>query len=241
MKVIQVAGLSGSGKTTFIAGLIPYLNALGATAVVKHTGHHRLTLEEGKDTTRFFTEGAHAASGVDDEKYVLVVREPRAIEVLKMLSAMDIRFAIIEGFKSWALPRAVIGDLPAGKGEVVLTNPTPEILVASLDRFPDFFTPEGLARALRSDTSPAALFSGRWDIGDDRSWREVYHRFSPIEKEVQQAALAMPGAVRARVHLHNGHLFGGSNAVLMAVGADSPHSAMEAFSALQDKVTRGLE
>ncbi|HMK16120.1 MAG TPA: molybdopterin-guanine dinucleotide biosynthesis protein MobB, partial [Methanomicrobiales archaeon] len=43
MKIVQVAGFSGSGKTTFIRALIPLLSRLGPVGTVKHTGHHSMT------------------------------------------------------------------------------------------------------------------------------------------------------------------------------------------------------
>ncbi len=45
MRIIHVAGLSGSGKTTFIRSLIPELSRLGPVAAVKHIGHHSWSLE----------------------------------------------------------------------------------------------------------------------------------------------------------------------------------------------------
>lgn len=44
MKIIQVAGRSNSGKTTFIRKLIPELKKIGPVGVIKHLGDHEYHL-----------------------------------------------------------------------------------------------------------------------------------------------------------------------------------------------------
>ncbi|HVN65323.1 MAG TPA: molybdopterin-guanine dinucleotide biosynthesis protein MobB, partial [Methanomicrobiales archaeon] len=63
MKIIQVTGVSGSGKTTFIRSLIPLLTRSGPVGTVKHTGHHSMEAPKGKDTTVMFEAGARAVAG----------------------------------------------------------------------------------------------------------------------------------------------------------------------------------
>ncbi len=136
MKIIQIAGRSNSGKTTFIRNLIPELRKRGKVAVIKHLGDHTYEIGEGKDTTVFFEAGADISVGIDAHKSVAVIRQDTLDEVLCMLLDQDMDFAIIEGFKQRTFPKIVIGDLTADN--CVLTNPGIEEVVASLDLFENF-------------------------------------------------------------------------------------------------------
>ncbi len=146
MKVIQVVGTSGSGKTTFIESLLPLLTALGKTAVVKHLGHHRFALPEGKDSTRFAEAGAAVSVAVDDSRSVFIHDTTDLERVLELLCDRGIRFAVLEGFKTRLFSRIVIGDLPSET--CVLRNPAAEEVIAGLDRFDEYFTPAGLVGEL---------------------------------------------------------------------------------------------
>ena len=136
MKIIQVAGRSNSGKTTFIKNLIPELNKLGQVGVIKHLGDHDYILEEGKDTTGFFEAGARISIGVDISKSVVTIRRNSLDEMLLFLFQQGMDFAVIEGFKKRSFPKIVIGDLQVEKS--ILTNPDITKVITSLDLFEDF-------------------------------------------------------------------------------------------------------
>ena len=136
MKIIQVSGLSGSGKTTFIKTLIPELNKKGRVAVVKHLGDHDFLLEEGKDTTGFFWAGAEIAAGIDAHKSVVAIQNNSLDVILALLKNQGLDFAVIEGFKQRSFKKIVIGDLKA-EG-CILRNPTTDEVVASVDRFDSY-------------------------------------------------------------------------------------------------------
>ncbi len=136
MKIIQVAGRSGSGKTSFIIKLVPELEKKGRVAVIKHLGDHDFRLENGKDTTLFFSAGATVSVGIDNQKSVAAIRTTRLEDVLKFLSGQGIEFAIIEGFKNYAFPKIVIGDLLVK--DCVAANPTVDEVLASLHQFEDY-------------------------------------------------------------------------------------------------------
>ena len=174
MKVIQIVGTSGSGKTTFIESLLPRLVALGTTAVVKHLGHHRFTLAEGKDSTRFADAGAAVSVAVDDSRSLFIHDTADLERVLELLCDAGTRFAVLEGFKTRLFSRVVIGDLPSEN--CVLRNPTVDEVIGSLDRFDDFFTPKGLVEEMtRADegmrTGAILTFTGvvRDRDGDHRT------------------------------------------------------------------------
>jgi molybdopterin-guanine dinucleotide biosynthesis protein MobB len=136
MKIIQVVGSSGSGKTTFIRKLIPALKKQGTVAVVKHLGEHTFTIEEGKDTTVFFETGADISVGIDSHKAIAALRKNTLEDVLSMLFNQGIDFAVIEGFKQRRYPKIVIGNIPAEN--CILSNPTVNEVTRSLDLFENF-------------------------------------------------------------------------------------------------------
>jgi molybdopterin synthase catalytic subunit len=138
MRIIQIVGRSNSGKTTFIKTLIPELRKQGRVAVVKHLGHHDFVLEKGKDTTEFFDMGAEISVGIDKDKAVISLRETAPDVILRILSAQQIDFVIIEGYKTESFPKIVIGDLKAENA--VLFNPTTHDVVASLHLFKNYDT-----------------------------------------------------------------------------------------------------
>jgi molybdopterin-guanine dinucleotide biosynthesis protein B len=145
MRVIQVAGLSGAGKTYFISRLVPRLRERGRVAVVKHLGHHPWTLQEGKDTTVFFESGA-VSVGIDSHKSVMVMGDNDLEGVLGLLDGMGITFTVIEGFKEKPYPKITIGGLPNPEN-VLLEDPTVEVVLKNLDRFPEFSRePGGIPR-----------------------------------------------------------------------------------------------
>jgi len=136
MKIIQIVGSSGSGKTTFIRKLIPTLKKQGTVAVIKHLGHHTFTCEEGKDTTIFFDAGADISVGMDSQKAVAALHKNNLEDILGMLFHQRIDFAVIEGFKQRTFPKIVIGSLTAEN--CVLSNPSVDEVITSLDLFENF-------------------------------------------------------------------------------------------------------
>jgi molybdopterin-guanine dinucleotide biosynthesis protein MobB len=136
MKIIQVVGSSGSGKTTFIRKLIPALKKQGTVAVVKHLGEHTFTIDEGKDTTVFFEAGADISVGIDLYKAIAAIRKNSLEDVLRMFFNQGIDFAVVEGFKQRRYPKIVIGNIAAEN--CILSNPTVNEVFRSLDLFENF-------------------------------------------------------------------------------------------------------
>jgi len=159
MKIIHVAGVSGTGKTMFIHSLIPVLKARGPVGVVKHIGHHTANLEEGKDTTRFYEAGARISAGIDSEKTITAIRENDLDEILVMLCDAGMQFAVLEGFKTRPFPKFVIGELD-GADNVLMTDPSIDDVLARLGECEEFTTAEGFSRELRKGCYPGttALF-----------------------------------------------------------------------------------
>lgn len=141
MKIIHIAGRSNSGKTTLIQHLIPALAEKGSVGVIKHLGDHTYALENGKDTTEFFSAGAAIAVGMDAEKSVATIRTHNLDAILHLLHDRGMDFAIIEGFKGRAFAKVVLGDLETEN--CVLRDPVVPEILASLDRFDDYLPPCG--------------------------------------------------------------------------------------------------
>jgi molybdopterin-guanine dinucleotide biosynthesis protein MobB len=144
MKIIQITGLSNTGKTTFITNLIPELNRLGRVAVIKHLGDHEYLLEKGKDTTGFYEAGAEISAGIDSDKSVIALRDNSLDTILALFRIQGMDYVIIEGFKDRSFKKIVIGDLQT-EG-CIFRNPTVEDVVGSVERFDEYRIPEGNRR-----------------------------------------------------------------------------------------------
>ena len=116
-KVYSFIAWSGTGKTTYIEGLIAALKARGLrVAAVKHDAH-RLELDrEGKDSWRFARAGADAVAVADGEKCAVMYYRPVTLAaVLSRLEDADI--VLVEGWHAEAgnpilLHRAATGQPP---------------------------------------------------------------------------------------------------------------------------------
>jgi molybdopterin-guanine dinucleotide biosynthesis protein MobB len=136
VKIIQVSGRANTGKTTFIKNLIPVLKSQGRVGVIKHLGDHDFLLDEGKDTTLFFENGADISAGIDSHKSVIALHTDNLDKMLRFFKNEEMDFAVIEGFKKRNFPKIIIGDLPSDT--CVLRDPTVEQVISSLPLFEDY-------------------------------------------------------------------------------------------------------
>jgi molybdopterin-guanine dinucleotide biosynthesis protein MobB len=229
VKVIPVAGSSGSGKTTFIRTLIPLLARYGPVGTVKHAGHHAMELPQGKDTTIMYEAGAAAVAGIDGEKTLITLNSTFLPDVLEILGGYGIETAVIEGFKSSPWPKVVIGDLDVDG--CVLRNPEPADVIGSMDRFLDYTT---LAEILRDMKSAC---------GDEDDYALVTYSDGifplpggnpPSLDEEMLSSLAgwvkgIPGVIAARVAIQHGTPFGGRDELLVAIAAENGDLAAAAL------------
>lgn len=119
MKVFGFAGWSGSGKTTLIERLIPQLRAKGlVVSLVKHA-HHEFDIDQaGKDSYRHREAGCQEVLVTSAVRWALMHELRGAPELsldaaLAELSACDL--ALIEGFKSAAIPKLEVYRAGVGK------------------------------------------------------------------------------------------------------------------------------
>jgi molybdopterin-guanine dinucleotide biosynthesis protein MobB len=136
MKIIQVAGRSNSGKTTFIRKLIPELKKIGPVGVIKHLGDHEFVLEAEKDQTQFYEAGADITTGIDVKKTVSVIQSTDLDGTLHFYAERGMHFTVIEGYKQRSYAKIVIGNLEIDR--CVMSNPTPDEVIRSLHLFDDF-------------------------------------------------------------------------------------------------------
>jgi len=240
MKIIQIVGRSNTGKTHFIKDLIAGLNGLGRVGAVKHLGHHVFALEESKDTTLYHTWQAAIAAGVDDEKTVFIAEGNQLDETLRMLCDAGIKYAILEGFKTRPFPRIVIGDL---ESECVLRNPTVEDVIASLDRFQDYHTVEGLVKELKRecDASRAGAiltFNGlvREYTGEQTDYLDFENDIDAKLAAVREEIEALDGIIGVRFHHRKGRLFAGEDITYLVVMAEHGEEAFSAASAAIERL-----
>lgn len=149
MKVIHVAGWSGSGKTTFILDLVAALSPLGRVGTIKHIGDHVCGLPAGKDTTLHYEAGAGITIGIDLAKTMITNRTVSLSDALDILSDAGVCYAVLEGFKKIPFQKVVVGDLET---PALARNPQVQEVIALLPRFDDYYTLAGLAREIEVET-----------------------------------------------------------------------------------------
>ncbi|HOJ95828.1 MAG TPA: molybdopterin-guanine dinucleotide biosynthesis protein B [Methanospirillum sp.] len=192
MKVIHIAGWSGSGKTTFILKLCSHLVHRGRTATIKHIGSHYCALPLGKDTTLHFEAGADPAVGIDDEKTSAVFHGICLDDALNLLSDSGVRYAVLEGFKGMPFQKVHIGILD---GPYLLKNPEVSEVLSVLDQFDDWYTPSGLMKELTDEYPGCHIFSWAGYVTDYQKTKDLCSR---IEDEYGDDPLI--AGIRARVH-----------------------------------------
>lgn len=132
--VFSFIAWSGTGKTTYLEGLIAALKAHGArVAAVKHDAHRFDADREGKDSWRFAKAGADVVAVADGEKCAVMEYRPRTLpDILGQIHDVDI--VLVEGWHAEAvrpilLHRAATGKppkLPAEDCFAVVTDAPPE-------------------------------------------------------------------------------------------------------------------
>ncbi|MFH0966632.1 MAG: molybdopterin-guanine dinucleotide biosynthesis protein B [Methanobacteriota archaeon] len=148
MKIIHVAGWSGSGKTTFILDLVAALSTLGPVGTIKHIGEHICVLPEGKDTTRHYEAGAVVTAGIDLEKTMISSGSKSLFSALDLLSDAGIRYAVVEGFKAVPFRKVVLGDLDT---PALVRDPSVSDVIALLPDFDNYYSLAGLVHEIEDE------------------------------------------------------------------------------------------
>ncbi len=224
MIVIHIFGRSNSGKTTLIEELCRRLAGRGRIETIKHSGHHPLTLEEGKDTTIHYLAGASGACAIDEEKSILILAEERLNHALDAASERKADYCIIEGFKTVPLPGIALGDV--GGDHILMRSPTVEEILMNLDRFPTWTTPKTLLDRLLDFVGPES--SGSMLIlhgADEEALR--------VAAEAARRAPGISGAEGRLLHVGCGDAFRDTRGCL-AIAGTSPQSVVQALARCAD-------
>lgn len=113
---IGFAGYSGSGKTTVIEALIPFLKEKGLRlAVIKHDAHGIDVDREGKDSWRFTEAGAEMSIVSGPEKTAVIEKREVGLEQLFTM-VHDVDLILVEGYKNEPLSQIGICRKENGKG-----------------------------------------------------------------------------------------------------------------------------
>lgn len=119
MRLIGLAGWSGSGKTSLVKALIPVLTGRGLTvSTIKHA-HHAFDIDQpGKDSWEHRQAGASEVLVSSAHRFALMrelrgAPEPSLVELLTRLAPVDL--VLIEGFKREPIPKIEIHRPAIGK------------------------------------------------------------------------------------------------------------------------------
>ena len=209
MIVIHIFGRSNTGKTTLIEALCRRLAERGRIETIKHSGHHPLALEKGKDTTLHYLAGASGSCAIDEEKSILVLAEQSLTNVLNAASDRGAEYCIVEGFKNIPLPGIALGDV--GGDHILMRSPTVEEILMNLDRFPVWTTPKALLDRLLHEAGPGT--SGSLLILHGTDEKALSHA-----AEVVRKAPGITGSEGRLLHIRCGEAFRGKEGCLAVVG-----------------------
>lgn len=120
MKVLGIAGWSGSGKTSLILRLLPVLRARGLrVSTIKHA-HHKVDVDTpGKDSYEHRAAGAHEVMLITGRRFALMhdFPDPDAeVPLSDLIARMEpVDLLLIEGFKTYPCRKLEVHRPEVGK------------------------------------------------------------------------------------------------------------------------------
>lgn len=119
--LLGIAAWSGTGKTTLLEQLLPLLQARGLkVAVIKHA-HHDFEIDTpGKDSHRLREAGAVPMLIASSARIAMMIETPDReeadlSELVAMVQPHQPDLILVEGFKSWPLPKLELHRPSLGK------------------------------------------------------------------------------------------------------------------------------
>ncbi|MGO2132870.1 MAG: molybdopterin-guanine dinucleotide biosynthesis protein B [Halomonas sp.] len=119
--LLGIAAWSGTGKTTLLEALLPKLRAQGLkVAVIKHA-HHDFEIDTpGKDSHRLREAGAVPMLIASSARIAMMIETPDREEadlpaLVAMVRPHQPDLILVEGFKSWPLPKLELHRSALGK------------------------------------------------------------------------------------------------------------------------------
>jgi molybdopterin-guanine dinucleotide biosynthesis protein B len=119
MRIIGLAGWSGSGKTTVLTKVIPRIVAQGKRVSTLKHAHHGFDLDQpGKDSHAHRASGASEVLIASAKRWAIMhelrdAPEPPLRDLIKRLSPTDL--VIVEGYKRERIPKLEIYRAEVGK------------------------------------------------------------------------------------------------------------------------------
>jgi len=157
MRIIGLAGWSGSGKTSLVIRLLPVLIARGLrVSTIKHA-HHEFDVDTpGKDSYEHRAAGAHEVLIASARRFALMhelraAPEPTLEELVARLAPVDL--LIVEGFKRHAHDKIEVHRPALGKN--LLAPDDPHIVAVASDAA---LTGLGVPLLDLNDTNAIAVF-----------------------------------------------------------------------------------
>jgi molybdopterin-guanine dinucleotide biosynthesis protein B len=157
MRIIGLAGWSGSGKTSLVIRLLPVLIARGLrVSTIKHA-HHEFDVDTpGKDSYEHRAAGAHEVLIASARRFALMhelraAPEPTLEELVARLAPVDL--LIVEGFKRHAHDKIEVHRPALGKN--LLAPDDPHIVAVASDAA---LTGLGVPLLDLNDTNAIAMF-----------------------------------------------------------------------------------
>lgn len=135
--VIGFAAWSGTGKTTLLAQLIPWLKARGLRVAVIKATHHDFEIDRpGKDSDILRKAGAAQTLLVSSNRTALIIEhehpaEPDLAQVLARLDPGCADLVLVEGFKHVPFPKIELHRPALGKP--LLYPQDPSIIAIATD------------------------------------------------------------------------------------------------------------
>ncbi len=145
MRLLGIAGYSGSGKTVLVTRLIPILIGRGLrVSTIKHA-HHAFDVDTpGKDSYEHRHAGATEVLISSSQRWALMhelrdAPEPGLDELIAHLSPVDL--VLIEGWKFGTHPKLEVHRRETGKP--LLTTSDPKVIAVATDaaEVPDITVP----------------------------------------------------------------------------------------------------
>lgn len=114
LPLLGIVAFSGTGKTTLLKQLIPYLNTHGIrVGLIKHT-HHDVDVDTpGKDSFELRKAGAHQTMVASQQRWALMTETPSAnsLDLHYLASRFDgssLDMILVEGFKHEEIDKIVL-------------------------------------------------------------------------------------------------------------------------------------
>lgn len=172
--ILGIAAWSGTGKTTLLEKLLPQLNEHGLqVAVIKHA-HHSFDVDQpGKDSHKLRSAGAAPVLVASHQRFALMQEtpgqeEPDLAKLITMLVPHHPDLVIVEGFKTWPIPKLVL--YRDGIGDASILTGTWVAAIAA-NQPPSIDVTEGVPRLDLDDIDAIA----RWVV----SWVNIKNKALP--------------------------------------------------------------